>query len=106
VLECVGHGQSTETALLIARAGGAVGRVGVPQEETVPAAIPVFFKNVTIAGGPAPVRAYIEELMPDVLEGRIQPGRVFDREIDIDAVPDGYREMNDRKAIKVMIDFA
>src|SRR4051794_18595872 len=52
VLECVGHGQSTETALLIARAGGAVGRVGVPQEETVPAAIPVFFKNVTIAGGP------------------------------------------------------
>src|SRR6266536_3702167 len=56
VLECVGHGQSTETALLIARAGGAVGRVGVPQEATVPAAIPVFFKNVTIAGGPAPVR--------------------------------------------------
>ena len=106
VLECVGHGQSTETALLIARAGGAVGRVGVPQEETVPAAIPVFFKNVTIAGGPAPARAYIEELMPDVLEGRIQPGRVFDREIDVDAVPDGYREMNDRKAIKVMIDFA
>ena len=106
VLECVGHGQSTETALLIARAGGAVGRVGVPQEQTVPVAIPVFFKNVTIAGGPAPVRAYIEELMPDVLEGRIQPGRVFDREIDVDAVPDGYREMNDRKAIKVMIDFA
>jgi threonine dehydrogenase-like Zn-dependent dehydrogenase len=106
VLECVGHGQSTETALLIARAGGAVGRVGVPQEETVPAAIPVFFKNVTIAGGPAPVRAYIEELMPDVLEGRIQPGRVFDREIDVDAVPDGYRQMNERKAIKVMIEFA
>jgi threonine dehydrogenase-like Zn-dependent dehydrogenase len=106
VLECVGHGQSTETALLIARAGGAVGRVGVPQAETVPAAIPVFFKNVTIAGGPAPVRAYIEELMPDVLEGRIQPGRVFDREIDVDAVPDGYRQMNERKAIKVMIDFA
>lgn len=104
VLECVGHGQSTETALLIARAGGAVGRVGVPQEETVPAAIPVFFKNVTIAGGPAPVRAYIEELMPDVLEGRIQPGRVFDRVTDLVGVPDGYREMNDREAIKVMID--
>jgi threonine dehydrogenase-like Zn-dependent dehydrogenase len=104
VLECVGHGQSTETALLIARAGGAVGRVGVPQEATVPAAIPVFFKNVTIAGGPAPVRAYIEELMPDVLEGRIQPGRVFDRVTDLDGVPNGYREMNDREAIKVMID--
>jgi threonine dehydrogenase-like Zn-dependent dehydrogenase len=106
VLECVGHGQSTETALLIARAGGAVGRVGVPQEATVPAAIPVFFNNVTIAGGPAPVRGYIEELMPDVLEGRIQPGRVFDRVTDLEGVPDGYREMNDREAIKVMIDFS
>jgi threonine dehydrogenase-like Zn-dependent dehydrogenase len=103
VLECVGHGQSTETALLIARAGGAVGRVGLPQEATVPAAVPVFFKNVTIAGGPAPARAYIEELMPDVLEGRIQPGRVFDRVIDLDGVPDGYRAMNDRQAIKVMV---
>jgi threonine dehydrogenase-like Zn-dependent dehydrogenase len=71
----------------------------------VPAAIPVFFKNVTIAGGPAPVRAYIEELMPDVLEGRIQPGRVFDRVTGLDGMPNGYREMNDREAIKVMIDF-
>jgi threonine dehydrogenase-like Zn-dependent dehydrogenase len=104
VLECVGHGQSTETALLIARAGGAVGRVGVPQEATVPAAVPVFFKNVTIAGGPAPARAYIEELMPDVLNGRIEPGRVFDRVSDLDGVPEGYRAMNDRQAIKVMID--
>ena len=106
VLECVGHGQSMETALLIARAGGAVGRVGVPQEGTLPAAIPTFFSNVTIAGGPAPVRAYIEELLPDVLEGRIQPGRVFDRVTDLDGVPDGYRAMNDRQAIKVMIDFS
>src|SRR5258706_4715199 len=105
VLECVGHGQSTETALLIARAGGAVGRVGVPQEETVPAAIPVFYGNITIAGGPAPVRAYMHELMPDVLEGRIEPGLVFDRITNIDGVPDGYRAMNDREAIKVMIEF-
>jgi threonine dehydrogenase-like Zn-dependent dehydrogenase len=105
VLECVGHGQSTETALLIARAGGAVGRVGVPQEPTVPAAVPVFFKNITIGGGPAPARAYIEELMPDVLEGRIQPGRVFDRTTNLDGVPDGYRAMNEREAIKVMVEF-
>src|SRR5438034_7926633 len=103
VLECVGHGQSMETALLIARAGGAVGRVGVPQEGTLPAAIPTFFNNVTIAGGPAPVRAYIEELLPDVLEGRIQPGRVFDSVTNLDGVPDGYRAMNDRQAIKVMV---
>ena len=105
VLECVGHGESTLTALSIARAGGAVGRVGVPQAESIPAAVPTFFRNVTIAGGPAPVRAYIEELLPDVLEGRIEPGRVFDRETDLNGVPDGYRAMNDRESIKVMIRF-
>jgi threonine dehydrogenase-like Zn-dependent dehydrogenase len=105
VLECVGHGQSTDTALRIARPGGAVGRVGVPQDETIPDSLPTFFRNVTIAGGPAPVRAYIEELLPDVLEGRIQPGRVFDRMTNLDGVPDGYRAMNDREAIKVMIGF-
>jgi len=105
VFECVGHGQSIETALRIARAGGAVGRVGVPQHDTLPAAQETFYKNVTTAGGPAPVRAYIEELMPDILEGRIQPGRVFDRTTDLDGVPDGYRAMNDRQAIKVMVGF-
>lgn len=105
VLECVGHGESTLTALSIARAGGAVGRVGVPQKAEVPAAVPTFFRNVTIAGGPAPVRAYIEELLPDVLEGRIQPGRVFDQITDLDGVPAGYRAMNERKSIKVMIRF-
>jgi threonine dehydrogenase-like Zn-dependent dehydrogenase len=105
VLECVGHEQSTLTALSIARPGGAVGRVGLPQSDTVPAAQPTFFSNVTIAGGPAPVRAYIEELIPDVMEGRIQPGRVFDSVTDIDGVPDGYRAMNEREAIKVMIKF-
>ena len=104
VLECVGLEDSTLTALSIARPGGAVGRVGVPQEESIPAGTETFFKNVTIAGGPAPVRAYIEELLPDVLEGRIEPGRVFDSVIDLDGVPDGYRAMNDRKAIKVMIE--
>jgi threonine dehydrogenase-like Zn-dependent dehydrogenase len=104
VLECVGLRDSNVTALSIARPGGAVGRVGVPQDDDLPEATPAFFKNVTIAGGPAPARAYIEELMPDVLEGRIQPGRVFDRVIDLDAVPDGYRAMNDREAIKVMIE--
>ena len=103
VLECVGHGQSMRTAIEIARAGGAVGRVGVPQDETMPASLPAFFRNITVSGGPAPVRAYIKELLPDVLEGRIQPGRVFDRVIGLDEVPDGYRAMNDRKAIKVMV---
>ena len=105
VLECVGHGQSMETAVKIARPGGAVGRVGLPQDETIPAAEASFYRNVTIAGGPAPVRAYMEELLPDVLEGRINPGRVFDRLITLDEVPDGYRAMNEREAIKVMIAF-
>ena len=103
VLECVGLGQSTETAIGIARPGGAVGRVGVPQEETVPASQPAFYGNITIGGGPAPVRAYIEELLPDVLEGHIEPGRVFDLTVGLDGVPDGYRAMADREAIKVMV---
>jgi threonine dehydrogenase-like Zn-dependent dehydrogenase len=104
VLECVGLEQSTLTALRIARPGGAVGRVGLPQEDSVPDAIATFFKNVTIGGGPAPVRAYIEELLPDVLEGKIEPGRVFDRAVPLDEAPDGYRAMNERAAIKVLID--
>src|SRR5947208_4558008 len=75
VLECVGYEQSTVTALSIARPGGAVGRVGVPQEESIPRAVPTFFDNVTISDGPAPARPYIGELMPDGLEGRVDPGR-------------------------------
>ena len=105
VLECVGLEQSMLTAISIARPGGAVGRVGVPQEETMPASQPAFYNNITVSGGPAPVRAYIEELLPDVLEGRMEPGRVFDRVTDIDSVPDGYRAMDEREAIKVMIEF-
>ncbi|MGH3083452.1 MAG: zinc-binding dehydrogenase [Gaiellaceae bacterium] len=104
VLECVGLEQSTVTALRIARVGGAVGRIGVPQEETIPEATRTFFDNVTISGGPAPARAYIEELLPDVLEGRIEPGRVFDSVISLDEVPEGYRAMNQREALKVLIE--
>jgi threonine dehydrogenase-like Zn-dependent dehydrogenase len=103
VLECVGLPEAVITAMEIARPGGAVGRVGVPQEDTLPGGI-AFWKNVSVGGGPAPARAYIEELLPDALEGRIEPGRVFDRTIGLDEVPDGYRAMNDREAIKVQID--
>jgi threonine dehydrogenase-like Zn-dependent dehydrogenase len=104
VLECVGHEQSTVTALSIVRPGGAVGRVGLPQHGPIPTTLATFFKNITIGGGPAPARAYIEELLPDVLESRIEPGRVFDRVTNLDGVPDGYRAMNDREAIKVLIE--
>jgi threonine dehydrogenase-like Zn-dependent dehydrogenase len=103
-LECVGYEESTRTALDLPRPGGAVGRVGLPQEDAIPEAVRTFFDNITIAGGPAPARAYIEELLPDVLEGRIEPGRVFDCVGPLDEVPDGYRAMNDREAIKVLIE--
>jgi threonine dehydrogenase-like Zn-dependent dehydrogenase len=102
VLECVGHQESVLTAMDIARPGGAIGRVGVPQEDSIPVG-PIFWKNVSVAGGPAPARAYISQLLPDVLEGRIEPGRVFDRMALLDDVADGYRAMNDRESIKVLI---
>jgi threonine dehydrogenase-like Zn-dependent dehydrogenase len=89
VLECVGLEPSMRTAISIARPGGAVGRVGVPQGETMPASMPAFYNNVAVSGGPAPVRAYIEELLPDILDGRIEAGRVFDRVVHLDEVPDG-----------------
>ncbi len=103
VLECVGLSTSMDTAIGIARRGGAIGRVGVPQDEHLPGSRPAFYANLTIGGGPAPARAYIEELLPDVLEGRIQPGRVLDRTVDLDGVPNGYRAMAEREALKVMV---
>ena len=92
-----------ETAFGVARDGGVVSRVGVPQYPDVSMDFGVFMRNITLTGGLAPARAYIEELLPDVLDGRIEPGRVFDRTISLDDVPDGYRAMNDREAIKVMV---
>jgi hypothetical protein len=103
VLECVGTDQAMLTAVSIARPGGAAGRVGVPHYQAIPASETAFFHNISVSGGPAPVRAYIEELLPDILEGRIEPGRVFDRVIGLEEVPAGYRAMDERKAIKVMV---
>ena len=103
VLECVGPADAMRTAIDIARPGGAVGRVGVPQDESVPDSVLAYFENVTIGGGLAPVRSYVEELLPDVMEGRIEPGRVFDRTVSLHQVPDGYRAMADREALKVLI---
>jgi threonine dehydrogenase-like Zn-dependent dehydrogenase len=103
VLECVGTEQAMDTSMGIVRAGGGVGRVGVPHYEAIKGAQQMFYDNVIVGGGPAPTRAYIEELLPDVIEGRIEPGRVFDRTVDLAGVPDGYRAMNDREALKVLI---
>jgi threonine dehydrogenase-like Zn-dependent dehydrogenase len=104
VLECVGLERSTQTAIEIARPGGAVGRVGVPQEGPMPGGGASWRANVIVGGGPAPVRAYIEELLPDILDGTIEPGRVFDRSVDLEGVPDGYRAMNERQSLKVMVE--
>lgn len=104
VLECVGTAASTITAISITRPGGAVGRVGVPQDEQMAGSQIAFYSNVTVGGGPAPARAYIEELLPDILDGNIEPGRVFDRSLPLEETPDGYREMDQREALKVMIE--
>jgi threonine dehydrogenase-like Zn-dependent dehydrogenase len=103
VLECVGLKPAIETAFGVVRAGGSVSRVGAPQYPDVPADFGVFLRNVTLTGGVAPARAYIEELLPDVLEGTVEPGKVFDRTVDLDGVPDGYRAMADREALKVLV---
>jgi threonine dehydrogenase-like Zn-dependent dehydrogenase len=103
VLECVGSKPALEMALGVVRDGGAISRVGLPQYTEGPLGPDLVLRNITITGGAAPARAYIEELLPDVLEGRIEPGRVFDRAVSLDQVPDGYRAMADREALKVLI---
>ena len=103
VLECVGLREAIETAFGVVRDGGTVSRVGAPQYDDVPMPFPVFLRNVTLTGGVAPARAYIDELLPDVLEGRIQPGKVFDLTVALDDVADGYPAMADRTALKVLV---
>ena len=102
VLECVGTGQSMATAFAIARPGAMVGYVGVPHGVEVPLQA-MFFRNVGMHGGSAPVRTYIPELMEDVLAGRIDPGRVFDFETDLDGIGEAYAAMDQRRAIKSLV---
>jgi threonine dehydrogenase-like Zn-dependent dehydrogenase len=104
VLEAVGYREAYEQALGVVRPGGVISRVGVPQYDEGPIGFgSLFGRNLTLTGGPAPVRAYIEELLPDVLDGKVEPGKVFDRTISLDEVPDGYRAMDGREAIKVLV---
>lgn len=101
-LECVGTGQSMATAFAIARPGSVVGAIGAPHDVEVPIDT-VIFKNIGLRGGVSPVRRYIPDLLEDVLEGRINPGRVFDYETDLDGIPEAYAAMNERRAIKALI---
>jgi threonine dehydrogenase-like Zn-dependent dehydrogenase len=101
-LECVGTGQAMKTALGIARPGSTVGYVGVPHGVEFPVGS-MFFRNVGVQGGPAPARTYIPELLDDVLEGRIDPGRVLDYETDLEGIADAYAAMDERRAIKSLV---
>ena len=101
-LECVGTGQAMQTALAIARPGSMVGYVGVPHGIELPVD-QMFFRNKGVRGGSAPARAYIPELLPDVLEGRIDPGRVLDYETDLEGIGDAYAAMDERRAIKSLV---
>ena len=102
VLECVGTNASMATAFAIARPGSTVGFVGVPHGVELPVSR-MFGKNVGLAGGLAPVRTYLPDLLERVQSGRIDPGRVFDLTLPLDKVAEGYRAMDERRAIKVMI---
>ncbi|MGW4805817.1 zinc-dependent alcohol dehydrogenase family protein [Kitasatospora sp. NPDC004272] len=102
VLECVGTAQSMAQALHSARPGGSVGFVGVPHGVTVDGQ-ELFFSHVGLRGGPAPVRRYLPDLIERVLSGRIDPGRVFDLALPLDRVAEGYRAMDERRAIKTLL---
>lgn len=101
-LECVGTNEAIQTALAIARPGSIVGYVGVPHGIEIPVPT-IFYRNVGVHGGPAPARAYIPELLPDVLEGHINPGRVFDFTTDLDGIAQAYAAMDERRAIKSLV---
>jgi threonine dehydrogenase-like Zn-dependent dehydrogenase len=104
VLEAVGHRPAYDQAVGVVRAGGVISRVGVPQYDDAPVGFPSLFgPNITLTGGPAPARAYIEALLPDVLAGHVDPGKVFDSEVHLADVADAYRAMDDRTALKVLV---
>lgn len=103
VLECVGTDQSWATAIGLVRDGGRIGYVGVPHQAPNLPTGKLFGRNIGIAGGLAPVRRYLPELLADVLAGRLDPSPVFDRTIPLDDVADGYRAMDDRSALKVVL---
>jgi len=103
VLECVGTSDSMNSAINICRPGYRVGFVGVPHYSAEMDFKRMFFQNIALQGGVAPVRAYIPELLPDVLAGRLDPSPVLDLTVDLDGVPEGYRAMDTREALKVMV---
>ena len=102
VLECVGTQEAMEQAIQSTRPGGFVSYVGVPHGVQFDGQ-PLFFSHVHLHGGPAPVRRYLPRLMDLILNGRIQPGKVFDLELPLEKVAEGYAAMDDRRAIKTLL---
>ena len=103
VLECVGSSSSMASAIAIARPGGAIGFVGVPHGSETINLPRLFMSNIALRGGVAPARAYIPELLADVVAGKIDPSPVLDLTVELDGVPGGYAAMDSREAIKVMV---
>ena len=105
VLECVGAAAAMDTAIGVCRPGGTVGYVGVPHgvDEDGLDVFGLFRENRTLRGGVAPVRAYAEDLLADVLQGTLDPSPIFTETVDLEGVPEGYRLMDEREAIKVMV---
>lgn len=104
VLEAVGLMPAYEQSHRVARTGGVISRVGVPQYEEAGVGFgSLFGRNLTLTGGPAPVRAYIEQTIPLVLDGTITPGKVFDRAYPIDEVPTAYADMDARTTLKALV---
>jgi threonine dehydrogenase-like Zn-dependent dehydrogenase len=103
VLECVGTNDAMGQAFAVARPGSTVGFVGVPHGVELPVRR-MFQKNIGLAGGVAPVRAYLPHLLDLVLTGKVDPGPVFDLRLPLDQVAEGYRAMDERRAIKVFLE--
>ncbi|MEU5769125.1 zinc-dependent alcohol dehydrogenase family protein [Streptomyces asoensis] len=102
VLECVGTAEAMRQALHSARPGGSVGFVGVPHDVAVDGQ-ELFFSHVGLRGGPAPVRRYLPDLIDRVLTRRIDPGPVFDLTLPLEQVAEGYRAMDERRAVKTLL---
>ncbi len=102
VLECVGTQESMMQAIRVTRPGGGIGYVGVPHGVALDGE-GLFFTHVRLHGGPAPVRRYLPELIDLVWTRRIEPGKVFDLTLPLDQVAEGYRAMDERRAIKVLL---
>jgi threonine dehydrogenase-like Zn-dependent dehydrogenase len=102
VLECVGTQESMMQAIRSTRPGGHVGFVGVPHGVELKGE-ELFYAHVHLHGGPAPVRRYLPELIDLVWNGRINPGKVFDLTLPLDQVAEGYRAMDERRAIKTLL---